>query len=194
MLKIGVILMTFSAFSFGNWFTDLFDSTPTPTIKIPIDLSKKGTVIDTVFRVNYDESTRFSLDFECKDWKLDDGKDCREMRKFIGLNTYYNGKSVNTIDYVYAKIELGNIIDKNYDFDGTRVPLKVTLKKITDKNATTILDQTYNTKGMYSDGTREIIIKHLERGKYRLTIENLKGFKELANRPMKLRIQSTYRK
>jgi len=117
------------------------------------------------------------------------------MRKFIGLNDYYNGKSVNKIDYAYAKIELGDSIDKSYDFDGTRVPLKMTLKKITDKGAVTILDQTYNTKGSGSrDGTREIIIKYLERGKYTLTIENIKGFKELAHRPMKLRIQSTYRK
>ena len=192
--------MTFSAFSFGNWFTDLFDSTPTPTIKIPIDLSKKGTVVDTVFRVNYDESTRFYLDFECKDWrhndgKPDGGKDCNEMRKFIGLNAYSNGKNISHFDYEDAKVILGDIIDKSYDFDGTRVPLKVTLKKITDKNAATILDQVYHTKGSgNSDGTREIIIKHLERGKYRLTIENLKDFKELAHRPMKLRIQSTYRK
>ena len=196
MFKIGVIIMALSSTIFANWFTNLFDPTPTPTIKIPVDLTKVGTIVDMEFRVNYDESTRFVLDFECKNWKLDDGLDCKKMRKFIGLNGYSGGTKVNKVNYEEAKGKLGDLIDENYNFDGTKVPLKITLRQVTDNGTfITILDKTYNTKGMgNSDGTRDIISEHLKKGKYKLKVENLKDFSELKDRPIKLKIQSTYRK
>ena len=195
-MKIGAIFMALTFTVFGNWFTDLFDSTPTPTIKIPVDLTKTGTIVDTTFRVNYKESTRFVLDFECTDVKLDGGKDCRERDKFIGLNAYWNDKKVNKVDYERAKRMLGDLIDKNYDFDGTRVPIKITLSQIlADGSQVNILDKIYDTKATYERGdSRKITVKHLQRGKYHLKVENLKAFDELKGRPVKFRIQSTYRK
>jgi hypothetical protein len=196
MFKIGVMLMTLSATLFGNWFTNLFDPTPTPTIKIPVDLSKAGTIVDMEFRVDYDESTRFSLDFECKDVKLDEGLDCKEMEKFLGLNGYLYGnrEKIRVADYARAKRELGNIIDKNYDLDGTRVPLKIILQKVEDNGTfSTVIDKPYDTKGQNGSG-RDITVKYLNKGKYRLKVESLKDFKELKQRPIEFRIQSTYRK
>ena len=194
--------MTFSAFSFGNWFTDLFDSTPTPTIKIPIDLSKKGTVVDTVFRVNYDESTYFSLDFYYDNPKFDNKLDSNKVIKFLGFNGYLygEGKQISIADYEEAKRSLGDMINKNYDLDGTKVPLKISLMQLyADGTQKKIIDKVFETKGENGGGYkhgrhRDITVKHLKKGKYKLTIENLKDFKELAHRPMKLRIQSTYRK
>jgi len=198
MLKIGVIIMALSATLLGNWFSNLFDPTPTPTIHIPVDLTKTGTIVDTEFRVNYKESTYFALDFECKDVKLDGGKDCKEKRKFLGLNGYLygDGEQVSKADYDYAKHVFGENLDKSYDLDGTRIPLHIRLNKIEDNNTKiSILDKTYETKGKNRGGSsRDITVKHLEKGKYKLIVKNLKAFEELNGRDVSFRIQSTYRK
>ena len=195
MLKIGVIIMALSATLLGNWFSNLFDPTPTPTIHIPVDLTKTGTIVDTEFRVNYKESTYFALDFECKDVKLDGGKDCKEKRKFLGLNAYWGDKKTNKVDYEDAKLLLGENIDKNYDLDGTRIPLHITLDKIEENSkVTNIVDKTYNTKGIGDGSARDIITIHLKKGKYKLLVKNLKAFEELKGRDVSFRIQSTYRK
>ena len=196
MFKIGVIVMALSTTLFANWFTNLFDSTPTPTITIPIDLSKAGTIVDMEFRVNYDESTRFTLRFSCTDVKLDGGKDCNEKRKFMGLNGYLNGdgEQISIASYAETKYMIGDV-DKSYDLDGTRVPLKITLNKIEDNTLTPVIDKTYDTKGQNGErGSRHITVKHLNKGKYILKVENLEAFKELKGRPTEFIIQSTYRK
>ena len=198
MFKIAMIVMALSTTLFSNWFTNLFDSTPTPTITIPIDLSKAGTIVDMEFRVNYNESTRFTLRFSCIDEKLDGGKDCNENRKFMGFNGYLNGdgEQITIADYERAKRKLGDMIDKSYDLDGTRVPLKFTLHKVKDNGTLSIvLDKTYNTKGYNAESSsRHITIKHLNKGKYKLKVENLKAFAGLKGRPTEFKIRSTYRK
>ena len=190
--------MALSSTIFANWFTNLFDSTPTPTITIPVDLTKAGTIVDMEFRVNYDESTYFALRFSCTDVKLDGGKDCKERRKFLGFNGYFygDGKQITIADYERAKRGLGDMIDKSYDLDGTRVPLKFTLHKVKDNGTLSIvLDKTYDTKGYNAErGSRHITVKHLNKGKYILKVENLKAFEELKGRPTEFKIQSTYRK
>ncbi len=209
MLKIGVIIMALSATLLGNWFSNLFDPTPTPTIHIPVDLTKTGTLVDTEFRVNYKESTYFALDFECKDVKLDGGKDCKEKRKFLGLNGYLygDGKQITKADYDYAKHVFGESLDKSYDLDGTLIPLHITLDKIEENGKlTNILDKTYETKGWNGGGSngegniyryityRDITRIGLEKGKYKLIVKNLQAFEELNGRPVKFKIKSTYRK
>ena len=198
MFKIGVIVMALSTTLFANWFTNLFDSTPTPTITIPIDLSKAGTIVDIEFRVNYDENTYFSFRFGCKDVKLDDGKNCKERRKFLGFNGYLygEGKQITIADYERAESMLGDMVDKSYDLDGTRVPLKFTLHKVKDNGTLSIvLDKTYDTKGYNAArSSRHITVKHLNKGKYKLVVESLKDFKALTNRTTSFIIQSTYRK
>lgn len=193
MLKIGVIIMALSATLLGNWFSNLFDPTPTPTIHIPVDLTKTGTIVDTEFRVNYKESTYFALDFECKD-----DKDCNKQRKFLGFNGYLygDGKKISIGDYARAKRYLGDLIDENYNVDGTTVPLRITLDKIEDNDTqTSILDKVFYSKGYNAEnGARHITVKHLEKGKYKLIVKNLKAFEELKGRDVSFRIQSTYRK
>ena len=201
MFKIAMIVMALSTTLFSNWFTNLFDSTPTPTITIPIDLSKAGTIVDMEFRVNYDESTYFSLDFSFITDKVDNDVDYKKVKKFLGINgySYENDKKITVGDYARAKRELGNIVDKKYNLDGTIVPLRIVLSKMED-NATlsTFLDKTYNTRGENGGDTsslyREFLNKYLEKGKYKLVVENLKSFKELKDRKINFRIQSTYRK
>ena len=207
MFKIGVILMALSTLSFSNWFTDLFDSTPTPTIHIPVDLTKAGTLVETEFRVNYKESTYFALDFECKDVKLDGGKDCKELEKFLGLNGYWygDGEQISIANYREAKNILGDMIDQSYDLDGTRIPLQIRLDKIEEHGKmTNILDKTYETKGSNGSASnskdkiyihityRDITSIGLEKGKYKLTVKNLQAFEELNGRPVKFKIKSTY--
>ena len=193
MFKIGVILMALSTLSFSNWFTDLFDSTPTPTIHIPVDLTKAGTLVETEFRVNYKESTYFALDFECKDVK-----DCNEERKFLGFNGYLygDGKKITVADYARAKRYLGDLIDESYNVDGTIVPLQITLHKIEENGRLImVLDKTYNTKGYNAEnGARHITVKYLKKGKYKLIVKNLQAFEELNGRPVKFKIKSTYSK
>lgn len=188
--------MALSSTIFANWFTNLFDSTPTPTITIPVDLTKAGTIVDMEFRVNYDESTYFALRFSCTDVKLDGGKDCIEKRKFMGLNGYFygDGKQITFANDIHVKVLIGDI-DKSYNLDGTKVPLKITLNKIEDNTLTPVIDKTYDTKGQNGErGSRHITVKHLNKGKYILKVENLKAFEELKGRPTEFIIQSTYRK
>jgi len=198
MFKLGVIIMALSASLFGNWFTDLFDSTPTPTIKIPVDLTKAGVIVDMEFRVDYDESTRFSLDFECKDVKLDGGLDCNKVQKFVGFNGYLygDGKKITIANYARAKRMLGDNIDNTYDLDGTMIALRISLTQLSqDGTQKNIIDKVFETKGQ-NGGTiyRDITVKYLEKDKYKLTIENLISFKELENRHIDFKIQSTYKK
>jgi hypothetical protein len=198
MFKTGVLIMALSTTLFGNWFTNLFDPTPTPTIKIPVDLSKVGTIVDMEFRVNYDESTYFALRFSCTDVKLDGGLDCKKKRKFMGINGYLYGEGKQTTigNYKRAKREFGNMIDEHYDLDGTIVPLYITLHKLEDNGTElSILDKSYDTKGQNAKrGSRDITVKHLNKGKYTLKVKNLEAFIELKDRPIEFIIRSTYRK
>jgi len=194
MFKIGVIIMALSASLFGNWFTNLFDSTPTPTIKIPVDLTKAGVIVDMEFRVDYDESTCFALDFSFITDKVDNDVDYKKIKKFLGMNGYLyeSDKKITVADYARAKRELGNIVDENYDLDGTRVPLKITLKKV--EGNVTVLEKIYSTRGT-NDGSvssinREFLLEHFKQGKYKLKVENLNRFRELKNRHIEFRIRS----
>ena len=115
----------------------------------------------------------------------------------MGLNGYLNGdgEQITIANDIHVKVLIGDNVDKSYDLDGTRVPLKITLNKIEDNTLTPIIDKTYDTKGQNGErGSRHITVKHLNKGKYILKVENLKAFKELKGRPTEFIIQSTYRK
>ena len=70
MFKIGVILMALTTFSFSNWFTNLFDRTPTPPFSLPIDLSTAGSSIETEVRVKEDGWYDFMIDIPYENSKV----------------------------------------------------------------------------------------------------------------------------
>jgi len=59
MIKIGVIIMALVSFLNAGWFANLFDSTPTPPVAVPIDLSKKGSTAEVVIRSDDSDKSRY---------------------------------------------------------------------------------------------------------------------------------------
>ena len=205
MLKIGVILMTFSAFSFGNWFTDLFDSTPTPTISLPIDLSTSGSTVESEIRVKEDGWYDFMIDIpyikgrDDVKWKEGGISDGAIVRKIIGYNRYEprTGKlySKEAYSYMYKDLkEDGIIIDKNYNGDGTSIPIKLVIYTLNDdKSKTLLLEKVYKTKGEGNCSMCRVITEiHLKKGKYVIRLENMDFIKEMKRRKANIKLGRAY--
>ncbi len=197
MLKIGVITMALLSFLNANWFTDLFDDTPTIPIAVPIDLTKPSK-IETKVRIKEKESFFATLSFRYKDYH-----DAKKIRKFIGYNVYdpYSGKSIAKYKYRFVKKDLaggGVYIDKSYNPDGTTVPIKMTIYKLGENDTRTLfLEKVYQTKGSNGGGSgifREFAYLFLEEGKYLFIVENLKGFPELQGREVVFMIHLVHTK
>lgn len=199
--------MVLLSFLNANWFMDLFDSTPTPPIKIPINLTKAKNKISLEFRINDPWSYYLKLEFYSKNQDLDGGLDVGKARMIAGFNSYepYNGKQLGFATYEQAKRQLafkGIAIDKNYNLDGTVIPLKVTIYKLEDNKRKLFLQKSYDTKG-YSGGgydekqkkdaiSREFgYVSFKDKGKYLIVIENLKSFPELKGRDIRFSIYRT---
>lgn len=159
--------MALLSFLNAGWLSDLFDSTPTPPVYIPIDLSKKGNVAEMVIRSDDSEVTRyFSLIFATRiDGKYE-----------LGIDHWI---------YRFLKIFDGNSIE------GTKTPVRLTIYRLEkEKEPVLLLDKTIEAvernggigilngqKGSY--WRRYIYSKELSQGYYRIKLENLQDFPEL---------------
>lgn len=186
--------MALVSFLNAGWFSGWFDSTPTPPISIPIDLSKAGSVVETEVRVEEKGAYYFSLVFLYTDEMKDGIRDANIARKIIGCNGYQasNGMQLRFCDYESAKQDLGSLIDETYNSDGTIIPIKLTLfQMLDDGTKKRISDKSYQTRGD-NGGWRyhmmrdfEMII--LEKGKYSIRVENIKSISEMKNREANFR-------
>lgn len=179
--------MALFGFLYAGWFSHLFDSTPTPPITVPIDLSKAGSKVEFDVRVKEKGAYYFTLEFLYKDIKKDGFLDMLKAQKIVGLNAYdpYDGRQLQYCDYESAKRTLENLIDKNYNCDGTVIPIRLSVFKLNkDKSKKIILDKTYMTKGegVRSDPSRDFEVLRLDKGKYAIRVENIKAIPEMKNR------------
>jgi len=185
MIKIGVITMALVSFLNAGWFANLFDSTPIPPIYIQMDLSKPGDTIEGEFRIKEKWSYIMSLQFLDIDSRKNNYKEGKKAHKFLGCRVYdpSDGKLLGKCSYDFAKRNLaygGVSIDKNYNLDGTIVPLHVTLSKIgKDGVNNVILNKKYMTKGENGGLRREFEHISLHEGRYSIKVQNIKGFSEL---------------
>lgn len=173
------------------WFRDVFslirmqfDSSIAVPLRVPIDLSKKGVIVDREFKVK--DKRGYVMKFKLLgNNKKNDYHEAKKARKFIGYTSYnpYDGKQVAFSDYDFAKSDLaggGVSIDENYNLDGTIVPLHVILYKIEkDGRKKVILDKEYITKGGSGGLDREFEYIFLDEGKYSIKVKNIEGFSEL---------------
>ena len=192
-MKIGAIFMALSLTLFGNWFTDLFDSTPTPPLSLPIDLSKAGSSVKSEVRVKEDGGYYFTLEFVYTNEIKEGVSDSGIVQKIIGYNkfNFKTGERVDTAQYQYMYNDLkkdGIIIDKNYTGDGTEIALKLIVKN--SLNNKIIKEKIYHTKGLMGITTsmvRDFEKLSLKEGNYMFKIENLKSIKEMQGRKANIR-------
>jgi hypothetical protein len=201
MLKIGVITMALMSFLHAGWLTNLFDSMPTEPIRIPINLSKAGSVAETEVRVEEKGAYYFSLWFLYTDEIENAIRDSDIARKIAGYNAYepVTGRQSRHYTLEEAKripVKKGSdivfitnkIIDDNYNLDGTTIPIRLTFSKIEkDGSKKLIKDEIYQTKGAGSNLEREFEKLMLEKGKYSIRVENIDGISEMKNRQANFR-------
>ena len=184
MMKIGIIAMALVSFLHAGWFANLFYSTPTPPIEVPINLSKAGSTIDIEIRVKERGAYYFALEFLSTDEVKNGIRDVNIAKKIAGCNSYdsHTGEQRRICNYKSAKNQLGSLIDETYNSDGTIIPIKLTLFQIlNDGTKRLIEDKVYQTKGSYSN-TRDFERLILEKGKYSIRVENIKSILEMKNR------------
>lgn len=192
--------MALSTLSFSNWFTDLFDSTPTPPITLPIDLSTAGSVVETEVRVKEDGWYDFMIDIPYENSKVVNGvRDSNIANKIIGYNRYNprTGEQLRSLDYDYLYEKLkkqGILIDKNYTADGVIIPIKLIIKQMIDsKNIKLIIDKVYQSKGYGNTKVyRAIVELQLKKGKYTMRLENINSIKEMQGRKANIRFGRAY--
>ena len=194
MIKSGIITMVLLSSLHANWFTNFFDSTPTPTISFPIDLSKASSFVESDVRVEEDGAYYFTLEFLYTGEIKDGVRDYAIARKISGFNCYSvaTGKKYKTSSYEVMYRDLkkdGLIINHTYDADGTVIPIKITVYDKSRKKL--ILNEKYNSKGFFSESKyyidRDIVMIKMKKGKYSIKIENLKGIKEMQARNANIR-------
>ena len=171
------LLLTFTvipAFVISIWFFSTwspFDNTP---IKIPIDLSKAGSVVEVKMRAWGKVHYKVDLDFIFKSHKEDNGTDYKKLFNILGDRTYDPRTGVTTKT-------------------GAEIPIKLTIYKLDHRDArTAIFDESFITKGRDYWGSRDmgrvLSAFSLEHGKFIIRVENLEGFQELADRKVNLTI------
>jgi len=184
MLKIGVITMALMSFLHAGWLGNLLGFTPTPPIRLPIDLSKAGSIAETKVTVKEKGTYYFSFVFLYTDEVKDGIRDAKRAKKIAGYNAYepVSGKQTRHYPLYLAKEDSQGLVDDNYNLDGTIIPIKLIFSKM-EKDGTKIMikDEIYQTKGSYSL-TREFEKFRLEPGRYSIKIENLEGILEMENR------------
>ena len=164
MIKIGVIVMALFGFLQAGWFANLFDSTPTPPIAVPIDLSKKGSTAEVVIRSDdSDKSRYFSIYFVVGVSGVIDKLHEHLSETFIGygprqgvitpvrLTIYRIKKDKEPILFLDKTIEAGESHFRGFELNGQKV--------------------------IYDD--RYIYATELPEGKYRIRLKNLQDFPEL---------------
>lgn len=182
--------MALMSFLHAGWLTNLFDSMPTEPIRIPINLSKVGSVAETEVRVEEKGAYYFSLWFLYTDEIKNGIRDSKIARKIAGYNSYdpSTGKQFGHYTFEFVKKDSGGLIDETCNLDGTTIPIRLTFSKIEkDGSRKLIKDEIYQTKGAGSNLEREFEKLMLEKGKYSIRVENIDGISEMKNRQANFR-------
>jgi hypothetical protein len=200
MIKTGVIIMALFGFLNAGWFSHLFDSTPTPPITVPIDLSKAGSKVEFDVRLpkkygSYKGRSYYIwLEFIWTDEIKDGLWDAKVARKIAGYHGYYkDGRKVCDKEFALKDLAEGGVfVDKDYSCFGTTVPLHVTIYKVDKKHKQTlIVDKTYQTKGTIGGWRyhmmREVDSYKLKPGKYKVVVVNIDSIVEMKGRKADIR-------
>ena len=176
--------MALLSFLNAGWLGNLFDSTPTEPIRLPIDLSKAGSVVEIEVRVTEYGAYYFSLEFLYTDKTKDGIRDAKIARKIAGYNAYRpSGEQSRHYTLELAKQDSGSLIDETYNLDGTTIPIRLTFSQIEkDGSRKLIKDEIYQTRGAGSNLEREFEKFFLDKGKYSIRVENIEGISEMKNR------------
>ena len=115
--------MALLSFLHAGWFGNLFDSTPTPPIAVPIDLSKAGNATEIVVRSDDSDKTRyFALYF------------------VMGITGQYQNTRKEWLEKFVG----------HGDIEGTIIPVKLTAYRIEkDKNPVLFFDKTVEKGGTF---------------------------------------------
>lgn len=180
MLKIGVITIVLMSFLHAGWFGDLFDSTPTPPISIPIDLSKAGSVVEAEISIKEKKGYIFALHFSYIGHKKDGGIDTDKLHMILGDASYDTNTGV--------KIP-----------SGIPIQIKLSIYKINDNNSQTmIIDDDYITRGYDGSNStymsRYINIIPLEKGKYSIRIQTKENILVLQDRKTLFAVSKFWKK
>ncbi|MDR2790393.1 MAG: DUF5625 family protein [Campylobacteraceae bacterium] len=138
---------------------------PTPPHKIKIDLSKSGNVYETMIKIREEDLYHFQFRFITKRYKEDKGIDRDKVMKFTGaLHT-----------------------------DGTMIPVKLSIYKLSGNKKERIIDGIYNTSGINAAMAyaliRRIEVDRLDKGIYQIRLETLEDFEFLVGREAYLSIR-----
>jgi hypothetical protein len=165
--SVGKVYRTRTTYYHGIWLWGLFMcltgcSFVHPNniiISEPIALHKAGSVVEANFEIKQNDSVRLHLWFFVNDQPGDRNR----LLDFLGRNPM--------ISYSVPKSVI--------------VPLKVKLIKYIDTKESVILDKTYATSGLAEIGknqlSRRIDKWSIESGSYRIRLETIEAFPQLAN-------------
>ncbi|OHD97342.1 MAG: hypothetical protein A3K14_01300 [Sulfurimonas sp. RIFCSPLOWO2_12_FULL_36_74] len=155
MIKIGVITMALMSFLHAGWLGDLFDSTPTPYYKMPIDLSKAGNVAETDIRIDEKHYVYVMLSYDPREQKI-------SRDRYGEISDKYFGDEIKPTLPIF--------------------PIKLTVMKYEKTGTTVIVDKIYHTNTQRASATRHIDEFKLQEGaKYHIKVEAVEDYPELAD-------------
>lgn len=180
MLRAGIITMLLISFLHAGWLGYLFDSTPTPPISIPIDLSKAGSVVETEISIKEKRGYIFALHFSYIGHKKDGGIDTDKLYKILG-NASYDAHTGVRIP------------------SGIPIHIKLSIYKLNDNNSRTmIIDDDYITRGYDESSStymsRYINIITLAEGKYFIRMQTNENISVLKDRTTLFAVSKFWKK
>jgi hypothetical protein len=134
-------------------------------IEVPIDLSKEGDTVEFEAVITKADNYDFMLHFYMPQWE-------------------------NTTAYKEAFRALYDFVGHGDDISSQIVPIRVMIYKINKEDKELLRDEVYDTRGALG-GTlgetnnyrfRRVTFCDLERGKYFIKVENIKGFEFMKNK------------
>lgn len=165
---VAIIVLVVATWPMATWL--FLKENPSPYERVPIDLSKAGSVAITELHINKKDSFIFSLRFEFKRGDEESLVDCK----------------------VYHELRTFLADDGSQDRFGTIIPVRLTITKLDGENQIPYHDKVYDTKGLNSaDGHhiyRAITGIHLQPGKYSTRLESMKDFPELPQSTITLQV------
>lgn len=145
--------MALLSFLNAGWLGNLLGFTPTPYYKMPIDLSKAGNVAETDIRIDEKYSVYVELYYDYRKQKISGDRYGEIIDKYFGRHKLF-----------------------------PIFPIKLTVLKYEKTGTTMVVDKIYYTNSLGRSYSSRLIddFKLQEGGKYRIKIETVEDYPELA--------------
>lgn len=134
---------------------------PISPIKIPVSLTKAGTIINMDFKVNREYNYGFILRFSYKKGIFNSGVDLREA---MGDPSYHDKN--------------GNIIIKNV---GVPIPCKVTIRSLINKEVVYQKSVIPSLSSWGRDWSKSLGDTRLKKGNYNIVVESVNSIPDFDN-------------